>query len=54
MCEAPCAPLQPYERPPARGLQYYSGAPDEDVVGQPYHHVAADMQVSALSFALST
>lgn len=36
---------QPYERPPARGIQYFSGVPDEDVVGKPYRHMAADMQV---------
>lgn len=38
---------QPYERPPARGIQCFSGVPDEDVVGKPYRHMAADMQVIA-------
>lgn len=34
-----------YERAPVRGLQYFSAVPDEDVVGKPYRHQAADMQV---------
>lgn len=33
-----------YERPAARGLQYFDGVGDSDVVGKPYRHVAADMQ----------
>lgn len=37
--------IERYERPPVRGLQYFSSAGDEDVVGKPYRHVAADMQV---------
>ena len=37
--------MQPYEREAARGLQYFSGVPDEDIVGKPYRHMAADMQV---------
>jgi xanthine dehydrogenase/oxidase len=35
-----------YERAPCRGLQYFSSVPDEDVVGKPYRHQAADMQVT--------
>jgi len=35
-----------YERPAARGLQYFDGVGDSDVVGKPYRHVAADMQVT--------
>ena len=35
---------QPYEREAARGLQYFSGVPDENIVGKPYRHMAADMQ----------
>ena len=38
---------QPYERDAARGLQYFSGVPDEDIVGKPYRHMAADMQACA-------
>ncbi|PSC76668.1 Xanthine dehydrogenase [Micractinium conductrix] len=38
--------VKPYERPPSHGLQYYSAVPGEDVVGQPYRHMAADQQVS--------
>jgi hypothetical protein len=37
--------IQRYERAPVRGLQYFSSTGDEDVVGKPYRHVAADMQV---------
>lgn len=37
--------IQRYERAPVRGLQYFGSVPDEDVVGKPYRHVAADMQV---------
>lgn len=39
------AAVKPYERPPSHGLQYYSEVPGEDVVGQPYRHMAADEQV---------
>ena len=39
------AAVKPYERPPSHGLQYYSAVPGEDVVGQPYRHMAADQQV---------
>ena len=39
------AAVQPYERPASHGLQYYSPVPGEDVVGQPYRHMAADEQV---------
>ena len=39
--------MQPYEREAARGLQYFSGVADEDIVGKPYRHMAADMQVCA-------
>lgn len=39
--------IQRYERDPVRGLQYFSGVADEDVVGKPYRHVSADMQVRA-------
>lgn len=38
--------VKPYERPPSHGLQYFSAVPGEDVVGQPYRHMAADKQVS--------
>ena len=38
--------VETYHRPPSKGLQYYSSVPNEDVVGQPYRHAAADMQVS--------
>jgi xanthine dehydrogenase/oxidase len=38
--------VQPYHRPSTCGLQYYSPVPDVDVVGQPYRHAAADMQVT--------
>jgi xanthine dehydrogenase/oxidase len=38
--------VQPYHRPSTAGLQYYSPSPDVDVVGQPYRHAAADMQVT--------
>ncbi len=34
-----------FERPPARGIQYFSKAGDADVVGQPERHLAADLQV---------
>ena len=37
----------PFHRPPVQGLQYYSKAPGEDVVGQPMRHMAADLQVSS-------
>ena len=37
-----------YERPPSHGLQYFSARPSEDIVGQPYRHMAADMQVGKL------
>lgn len=37
--------VKPYERPPSHGLQYFSAVPGEDVVGQPYRHMAADQQV---------
>jgi CO/xanthine dehydrogenase FAD-binding subunit len=36
----------PYHRPPSYGLQYTCAVPGGDVVGQPYRHQAADMQVS--------
>ncbi|KAH7618960.1 putative Xanthine dehydrogenase 1 [Nannochloris sp. 'desiccata'] len=38
--------VQPYHRPSTCGLQYYSPTSDVDVVGQPYRHAAADMQVT--------
>ena len=41
-----CAAVQPYERPPTHGLQYYSAVPGEDIVGQPVRHMAADQQAS--------
>lgn len=34
-----------FERPPSRGIQYFSKAGDADVVGQPHRHMAADLQV---------
>jgi xanthine dehydrogenase/oxidase len=37
--------VQPYERPPSHGLQYYSAVPGEEIVGQPVRHMAADQQV---------
>lgn len=37
---------KPYERHPPHGVQFYAPAPKEDVVGQPYQHMAADLQVS--------
>ncbi|KAL6770287.1 XDH1 [Auxenochlorella protothecoides x Auxenochlorella symbiontica] len=37
--------ITPYSRPPSCGLQYHSAVPEEDVVGQPYRHMAADLQV---------
>ena len=43
------ASVQPYEREAARGLQYFSGVPDEDIVGKPYRHMAADMQARSCS-----
>lgn len=39
------AAITPYSRPPSCGLQYHSAVPEEDVVGQPYRHMAADLQV---------
>lgn len=36
----------PYERPPARGLQYFDGVGSDDIVGKPFQHAAADMQVT--------
>lgn len=42
----PPAAVKPYERPPSHGLQYFSAVPGEDVVGQPYRHMAADKQAS--------
>lgn len=41
-----CAAVKPYERPSSHGLQYFSAVPGEDVVGQPYRHMAADQQAS--------
>lgn len=41
------AAAKPYERPPSHGLQYFSAAPGEDVVGQPVRHMAADQQVGS-------
>ena len=38
--------VQPYHRPSSCGLQYFSAVADEDIVGQPYRHSAADMQVT--------
>ncbi|BDA44652.1 Xanthine dehydrogenase [Coccomyxa sp. Obi] len=35
-----------FERPPSRGIQYFSKAGDADVVGQPERHMAADLQVT--------
>lgn len=35
----------PYSRPPSHGLQYYSSVLQHDVAGQPYRHMAADLQV---------
>lgn len=40
------AAITPYIRPSSEGLQYYSAVPGEDVVGQPYRHLASDLQVS--------
>ena len=40
------AAVQPYERPPSHGLQYYSAVPGEEIVGQPVRHMAADQQAS--------
>lgn len=37
---------QPYTRPLPHGLQYFSAVPDEEVVGQPHRHMAADIQVT--------
>lgn len=34
-----------FERPPSRGIQYFSKAGDADIVGQPERHMAADLQV---------
>lgn len=34
-----------YHRPPASGLQYYSKTDDGSVIGQPYRHMSADVQV---------
>lgn len=44
--------IQRYERAPVRGLQYFSGVPDEDVVGKPYRHVSADMQVFSIGLCV--
>lgn len=39
--------VQPYHRPSPCGLQYFSPAENsEDIIGQPYRHAAADMQVT--------
>ncbi len=38
--------VQMYYRPSTCGLQYYSPSPEVDIVGQPYRHAAADMQVT--------
>ena len=46
----PSAAVQPYERAASHGLQYYSPVPGEDVVGQPYRHLAADEQVGAPTY----
>ncbi|KAK9811378.1 hypothetical protein WJX72_002855 [[Myrmecia] bisecta] len=35
-----------FERPASHGLQYYSQVPDQDIVGQPVRHLAADLQVT--------
>lgn len=40
------AAVQPYERPPSHGLQYFSAVPGEDIVGQPVRHMAVDQQAS--------
>ena len=33
-----------FERPPARGLQYFARAGQDAVVGAPHRHLAADIQ----------
>lgn len=42
-----------FERPPARGIQYFSKAGDAEVVGQPERHMAADLQVPRHNLAMS-
>lgn len=42
----------PFHRPPVQGLQYFSKAPGEDVVGQPMRHMAADLQVTMASMVM--
>ena len=34
-----------FERPASRGVQYFDKAGDQNVVGQPFRHMAADLQV---------
>lgn len=37
-----------FERPPARGVQFYAEADPSEIVGQPVKHRAADLQVLSL------
>jgi hypothetical protein len=41
-----------FERAPASGLQYYRKAGEEEIVGQPYRHMSADLQVWGFSALL--
>jgi xanthine dehydrogenase/oxidase len=34
-----------FERPPSQGMQYFTKVDEQDVVGQPSRHMAADLQV---------
>ncbi len=34
-----------FERPASHGVQYFDKAGDQNVVGQPFRHMAADLQV---------
>ena len=36
-----------FERPASHGVQYFDKAGDQNVVGQPFRHMAADLQVRA-------
>ena len=36
----------PYDRHPAHGVQFYSKASNDVIVGQPQRHMAADLQVT--------
>lgn len=37
-----------FERPASSGVQYYGKAGEQDVVGQPVRHMAADLQARCL------